>query len=248
MEKILLIYAHPDDESFGCGGTIAKYSQRGVEVVLVCATKGEAGKCGNPPICTPETIAETREQELLAATEVLGIKNVIFLGYLDAKLKEVDHKEAVTKLVEVIRREKPDVVITFGPDGVSGHMDHIVINSWATDAFYGAADESQYQGLNIPAFQAGKLYYNNAPEKILAMFRKSEFNHGRPTTTRINVEEFIKIKLDAIHCHRTQNMSIGRLTSIPMDQQKAFLAEECYYRVYPPIPDGEVVVETELLP
>ncbi len=124
--KMLLIFAHPDDESFALGGTIAKYAEQGVQVTLVVATRGEAGRAAG--ICKPEELGLFREQELLKAAKVLGIKEVIFLGYRDKEVPIAPPLEIVEKLVRVIRKIRPQVVITFGADGSSGHRDHKAIH------------------------------------------------------------------------------------------------------------------------
>lgn len=133
MEKqMLLIFAHPDDESFALGGTIAKYAQQGVHITLVAATKGEAGKTFG--ICKPEELGLIREQELRRAAEVLGISNIIFLEYLDKELPMAPPLEIIEKLVRIIRSVRPQVIITFGADGASGHRDHRAIHHFTIAA------------------------------------------------------------------------------------------------------------------
>lgn len=137
-KQMLLIFAHPDDESFALGGTIAKYAQQGVNITLVAATRGEAGKtCG---ICKPEELGLVREQELRQAAEVLGITNVIFLGYLDKEVPMAPPLEIVEKLVRIIRDVRPQVIITFGADGASGHRDHRAIHHFAKSAIQWAKE------------------------------------------------------------------------------------------------------------
>ncbi|HWQ42329.1 MAG TPA: PIG-L family deacetylase [Desulfosporosinus sp.] len=130
--QMLLIFAHPDDESFALGGTIAKYAEQGVTITLVAATKGEAGKVAG--ICKPEDLGFIREQELLRAAEVLGIEDVIFLGYRDKEVPLAPPLEIVEKLVRIIRKIRPQVVITFGADGASGHRDHRAIHHFTKAA------------------------------------------------------------------------------------------------------------------
>ncbi|HEY8911398.1 MAG TPA: PIG-L family deacetylase [Desulfosporosinus sp.] len=130
--RMLLIFAHPDDESFVLGGTIAKYAEQGVEITLVAATKGEAGKAAG--ICKPEELGPLREKELKRAADVLGIKEVIFLGYRDKEVPMAPPLEIVEKLVRIIRKIRPQVVITFGADGASGHRDHRAIHHFAKAA------------------------------------------------------------------------------------------------------------------
>jgi len=124
--ELLLIFAHPDDESFALGGTIAKYAEQGVNITLVAATKGEAGKAAG--ICKPEELGLFREQELRRAAKVLGIAEVTFLGYRDKEVPIAPSLEIVEKLVQIIRNIRPQVLITFGADGASGHRDHRAIH------------------------------------------------------------------------------------------------------------------------
>ena len=130
--QMLLIFAHPDDESFALGGTIAKYAEQGVTITLVAATKGEAGKAAE--ICKPEELGLIREQELLRAAEILGIAEVVFLGYRDKEVPIAPPLEIVEKLVRIIRKIRPQVVITFGADGASGHRDHRAIHHFTKAA------------------------------------------------------------------------------------------------------------------
>ena len=130
--QMLLIFAHPDDESFALGGTIAKYAEQGVNITLVVATKGEAGKAAG--ICKPEDLGLIREQELLRAADVLGIADVVFLGYRDKEVPMAPPLEIVESLVRIIRKIRPQVVITFGADGASGHRDHRAIHHFTKAA------------------------------------------------------------------------------------------------------------------
>ncbi len=151
--------AHPDDESFPMGGTLAKYAAVGVRVVLVSATRGEAGI---PGLSSIET-AHLRAAELTAAAQVLGISRLEFLGYLDGEFDRADNEEVIEKLMKIIQQEKPDAVITFGADGISGHPDHIAAHRFATHAFvrsgiqgrlfYMLPSEATQQGCGIPPSQ-----------------------------------------------------------------------------------------------
>jgi LmbE family N-acetylglucosaminyl deacetylase len=130
--KIMVVIAHPDDESFPIGGTLAKYSSEGSHILLIAATRGEAGIADQ----SPEETAIIRETELRQAAKYLGISRVIFLDYLDGKLHLADEEEAVRKMKEIIIEEQPDVIITFGADGISGHPDHVAIHHITTEAFH----------------------------------------------------------------------------------------------------------------
>src|SRR5580765_5358818 len=116
--RLMAVLAHPDDESLGIGGTLAKYASEGVETYLVTATRGERGRFGEsgekPP---PEVVGRVREAELREAARVLGVREVNFLDYYDGDLDQVNVAEAIARIVDHLRRVKPHVVITFGPEG-----------------------------------------------------------------------------------------------------------------------------------
>ncbi|HEX7594211.1 MAG TPA: PIG-L family deacetylase [Anaerolineae bacterium] len=120
-QTLLAIFAHPDDESNAAGGTLARYAREGADVTLVSATRGELGIPG----LAPEVAGAVRERELRAAGTALGARAVHFLGYRDGKLAGADEQKAVARLVALLREIQPQVVITFGPDGISGHADHV---------------------------------------------------------------------------------------------------------------------------
>ncbi len=128
QHALLVILAHPDDESFPMGGTLARYAADGVPVTLLCATRGEAGIPGLPP----EMAGQVRQRELLAAAGTLGITEVRFLGYRDGQLAQADQESVVARLAAVMREIRPTAVITFGPDGITGHPDHIAIHQMTT--------------------------------------------------------------------------------------------------------------------
>ena len=151
--SLMAVFAHPDDESFGIGGTLARYgADPGVRVVLVCATRGEAGEISNPELASSERLGEVREQELRCACRTLGVEDLFFLDYRDSgmagtaenedprALAQADFDEAVGKIVAHIRREQPDVVVTFDENGGYGHPDHIAIHHLTKAAFAAAAD------------------------------------------------------------------------------------------------------------
>ena len=154
------VLAHPDDESLGMGGILAKYAAEGVETYLVTATRGERGWFGpaeeNPGL---HPLGRIREAELRAAANVLGLREVSFLDYIDGELDEADPAEVIAKIVQQIRRVRPQVVVTFDPNGVYGHPDHIAISQFTTAAVVAAADPSYPDGGIFPAHRVLKLYY-----------------------------------------------------------------------------------------
>ncbi len=157
----MCVLAHPDDESLGTGGALARYASEGVEIHVVCATRGELGRFGNAvEKPAPEVVGRAREAELRAAAAVLGTSEVNFLGYVDRSLDAADPLEAQSRIASHIRRVRPHVVITFAPDGAYGHPDHIAISQFATGAVVAAADaQFAIPDCGYPAHSVSKLYY-----------------------------------------------------------------------------------------
>lgn len=159
-QKLLVVLAHPDDESFPIGGTLAKYAQEGVDVFLLTATRGEAGIPGKSAAET----ATIRESELRRACAELRIHQPIFLDFIDGTLADIPDETGMQYLLAHFRQLQPDVIITFGPDGISGHADHLAIYRWTTLAFdqlkhqangphllyYIAPSEATQQGCGVP--------------------------------------------------------------------------------------------------
>ena len=177
-KSILVVLAHPDDETFGMGGTLALYAQRGVEVNLVCATRGEVGDVPEGMLDGYASVADLREHELMEAARILGIKNVDFLDYRDSGMPgspDNQHPQALAaaaldevagKVVSYIRKYKPQIVLTFDPIGGYRHPDHIAIQRAAEKAFYAADDPAFYPG-KYPAFSPKKLYFHTMPKGML---------------------------------------------------------------------------------
>src|SRR5580765_6513760 len=149
--RLMCVLAHPDDESLGTGGALAKCAAEGVATYLVTATRGERGRFGDRKESPgPDIVGKAREAELLAAATELGLREVRFLDYPDGALDQVDAAEAIEKIAGHLRRVRPHVVITFGPDGAYGHPDHIAISQLTTAAVVRAAGTD---------FSVSKLYY-----------------------------------------------------------------------------------------
>lgn len=175
---ILVVLAHPDDETFGMGGTLAFYAQKGVEVNLVCATRGEVGDVPEGMMEGFASVGELREHELMEATKILGINHVDFLGYRDSgmpgspdnthpqALAAAPIEEVTGKVVEYIRKYQPQIVLTFDPIGGYRHPDHIAIQRAAEKAFYAAGDAAAFHG-QYPAFTPKKLYFHTMPKGLL---------------------------------------------------------------------------------
>lgn len=182
-QTILAVLAHPDDESFGMGGTLALYSRRGFAVHLVCATRGEVGEVDDQHLQGYRDIAELREVELRCAAQMLGLTSVHFLDYRDSGMPgtaENKHPDALVnhtldevagKVVAHIRALKPEVVLTFDPIGGYRHPDHIHIQQATTLAFLKASDPEFHPGAG-PAFQPRALYYHVFPRWFLRIMTR----------------------------------------------------------------------------
>jgi N-acetyl-1-D-myo-inositol-2-amino-2-deoxy-alpha-D-glucopyranoside deacetylase len=186
---LLVALAHPDDETFGVGGVMARAVAEGHRVVILCATRGEAGEIADPSLATPETLGEVRERELRNAARALGVEDVRFLGFRDsgmagtpenahpAALLNAKPDDVVGKLVRVIREVRPDVVVTFEPGGIYGHPDHITISQRASAAVTAAADASRWPDAR-PAHRVPRLYYVALPKSVLREFRSEAEKAG----------------------------------------------------------------------
>ncbi|RAL26238.1 PIG-L deacetylase family protein [Thermoflavimicrobium daqui] len=215
MKRILFVFAHPDDESFTTGGTIAKYVAQGdVDIHLICATRGEAGKTGNPPQCTKEELPKVREQELERAAAHLGIHHLHFLPYKDGTLPDVPLEDMSQDIITYMKNTQPQVVVTFAPHGISGHKDHTAISQ----ATFKAVSES-----NLPSIQ--KLYYITIPGSVgRQMSRQVNTDPDEAIHTIVDVREYKEPVRKALLEYKTQNMSVdkvfpgiaeGHNTSIP---------------------------------
>jgi LmbE family N-acetylglucosaminyl deacetylase len=212
------IFAHPDDEAFGTGGTLTKYAQNGVDVHLITATLGEAGQFANPGVPNSQPISRLREQELRNACRHYGIKQLHLLGYMDGQTAIVPPAEPVFRLVKLLRAIKPQVVITFGPEGVYGHFDHLVVHRWASAAVEMCGDADKWPEAG-PPHQVARLFYRALPQAQVD--RMDEFS-GRATVDMggvpfpftgyplaeinavIDVSQYAQTKLNGIRCHLSQ--------------------------------------------
>ena len=174
---LLSVLAHPDDESFGMGGTLAYYAERGAEVHLVCATRGEVGEVEPEYLEGYESIADLREAELRCAASHLGIKKIHLLDYRDSGMPGTEHNnhpraliaqpqdKVAQEVVDIIRTVKPDVVLTFDPIGGYRHPDHIYMHEITKAAFH-AAGSDEFSS-EFPAFQPQKLYYHTISKRYI---------------------------------------------------------------------------------
>jgi LmbE family N-acetylglucosaminyl deacetylase len=230
---LMAVFAHPDDEAFGTGGTLTRYAAEGCDVYLVTATRGEAGQIAEPGLATPSSLPYVREWELRCACEIYGIHPPRFLDYQDGQLPVVHQGQAVGKLVRLLRELRPQVVITFGPDGIYGHYDHIAVHHWTTVAVNLAIDSDCFPDQLADAcqpHQVSKLYYRSLTQDHVADMSEPE---GRAAvmmddvpfyfvgwsadqiTTAIDVSDYLDQKLAGIRCHRSQVGRSNRFADTP---------------------------------
>jgi LmbE family N-acetylglucosaminyl deacetylase len=254
----MCILAHPDDETLGTGGSLAKYSSEGVECYVVCATRGERGRFGEvEPRPAPEVVGKAREAELHEAAALLGVKEVSFLDYMDADLDQADPLEAITKIVGQLRRVRPHVVLSFGPDGGYGHPDHIAISQFTGAAIVKAAD-ADYRGdagVNVPSepHAVSKYYYMAWDEKdwaaYQAAFKELTSNvdgvkrQATPwpdwaITTAIDTSAHWHTVWEAVQCHKTQIAIFSKLHGLSEDQHKDLWGRQTFYRVFSTVNGG----------
>lgn len=256
--KLLAVFAHPDDESMGMGGTFAKYAAEGVETHLVCASRGEVGWFGpeeqNPG---PERLGQLREEELRNAAKVLGIRSVSFLDYIDGQVDRADPAGAIQKIVTHIRRIRPQVVVTFPHDGIYGHPDHISIGQFTNAAIVCAADASYKDPENFPSHRVSKLYYMVDDEKFVNLiapfvgdmtFLVDDQIRGENAwkewmvTTRIDMADHCHSAWHAIQCHQSQLPSLGALAEMHEDAAVAVLAMQgTFFRAFSLVNGGRKV-------
>jgi LmbE family N-acetylglucosaminyl deacetylase len=264
----MAVLAHPDDESLGVGGTLAKYAAEGTEVVLVTATRGERGRFkglrptteGHPG---PEALARIREAELQAAAAELGVGTVSLLGYPDQQLDRVDPREVIGRIVAEMRRFRPDVVVTFGPDGAYGHPDHVAISQFTSAAVVAAADPAFDTPQSLDAalpHSVSKLYYIAWPAttwkayetaiQVLSATVDGVERRAHPwpdwaITTVIDTSDVWSTVWGAVSCHESQLPAYERLRDLRPEHHRAVWGRQSFYRAFS-IVNGGRARETDL--
>lgn len=258
--RLMTIFAHPDDETFGAAGTMARATANGHPVAIVSATRGEAGEVAHPSLATPETLGQVREQELRNAAAAVGVDRVYFLDYLDGRLPEANVEEAVGRIVALIRGFRPDVVVTFPANGGYGHVDHMAIHRLTLAAIAAAARADRYPeqlASGLAPHRVRKVYYSAIPrERLQAMRAAAQAQGGdfvpggnaatlpveemgtpeAQITTRVTLTDAeFAAKAQAMQSHATQLPSDGPWASASPEQLRAMMGFESFELAPPPI-------------
>lgn len=256
--KLMAVFAHPDDESMGMGGTLAKYAAEGVETHLVCASRGEVGWFGpEEQYPGPERLGQLREEEIRDAAQELGMTSVSFLDYIDGQVDQADPADAIEKIVTHIRRIRPQVVVTFPHDGNYGHPDHIAIGQFTNAAIVCAVDASYKDPEGLSAHRVSKLYYMVDGESFVNLIAPFMGDMTFPVddqvrsenawkewmiTTRIDIAEHCRTAWRAIQCHKSQLPTLGALAEMHEDAATAVLAMQgTFFRAFSLVNGGRKI-------
>ncbi len=233
--SLLAVHAHPDDESITMGGTLARYAAEGTRTTLVTATRGEVGEIHDKDLDPAEArprLASIREAELRKACEILKVHELVLLGYEDSGMAgdprnrqgnvfwQADEYEATARLIQVIRRVKPQVIATYNEVGGYGHPDHINAHRIAVAAFFNADNAERFPGGE--PWKPMKLYYTAFPMSVVRQMGEAMKRAGMENrfsrdgddppfavpddrvTTRIDISRYLDQKIAAMRAHRTQ--------------------------------------------
>ncbi len=237
-QSILLVFAHPDDESFGAAGTACRYSGAGIPVDLITATRGEKGTRLDVPPGVDTGVA--REAELKEAARVMGVRRLYILGFPDGGLADIPTTRVIEEVADLMRMLRPEVVITFGPDGITGHSDHITIGQATTAAFRQVSADTGWPK---------RLYWSTLPEsKAKAAGWEMATRPDNEVTAVLDVSRCLDRKLRAIAAHRSQQDARDFLQSFndgpATEADRELIAHEYFYLV-----DGPAgLKETDLFP
>jgi LmbE family N-acetylglucosaminyl deacetylase len=230
MKSVMFIIAHPDDETITSAGTIALFASRGIDAHIACATRGEGGELGDPPVCTREGLPAVREAELRCAAGALGASGVTFLGYVDPLIGpddelfafEMDFDTLAGQLKALIRKHAPDMVMTHGADGEYGHPAHILMHQ---------AVRVVVESLTTPP-----LLYTFAA-RVPGM-EDHLWNQNEPAHLALDIRPWLDAKEAALQCHKSQHALFLRKRQ-GQTLREAARKVEAYHRHLPRLDEGE---------
>jgi N-acetylglucosamine malate deacetylase 2 len=228
---LLAVFAHPDDETFRPGGTLALLSQHGVRVEVLTFTHGEAGSCGDPPLCAAAELPAVRERELRCACAAVGTQPPRVLDYPDGHVSGTDSEKMVAEILAVVHEVRPQVMLSFGADGLSGHPDHIAAGQWAAEAFRRAEGVAALYTVAVPQSLAQALNMRQVhpvPDETIAL--------------TVDVSPVWETKLTAMGCHATQ-VSSSPMMSAPEERRRLFFGREYFVRAAVRLAAGDFLPE-----
>jgi LmbE family N-acetylglucosaminyl deacetylase len=242
---ILVVFAHPDDESLSCGGTIARLADAGAKVVLLCASRGERGSISDPALVPDGDLARVRTRELHDAAAILGIADVIILDHRDGNLRWQHVPELHAEIVSAVETHRPAAVITFAEDGLYWHLDHIGVHERTYTAMlsFGAAAPPLYyvmmpKGIMHEVVEAARARGASVTDTEMWGIVPDAFGAGaEPATLTVDVHAWVPRKLAALRCHRTQFGPRHPILWINDDEAQQWLGVEYFRRA--PIPGVE---------
>jgi len=242
--RVACVFAHPDDDTYGAGGALALHAGGDLEVTVVLTTSGEAGLIADASLATRENLGAVREEEDRASWRALGLEpRVHFLRHPDGGVAEIPREDLVARYLPILREARPDVVITFGPDGVTGHADHVAVGAAASAAFH--------EGRAAAAGGFRRLLHVGIPRSALDRFNEllrergldpidptQEFRpRGVPDEAIgvvVDCSAVFDRKLEALRRHRTQ----AELEDVPFEMWRELLATEAFVLAFPEREDG----------
>ncbi len=238
MKTVLAIFAHPDDESLMCGGTLARLADSGVRTVLICGSRGERGSVSDPSLVPDGDLGRVRVAELRAAAEVLGIHEVIALDHQDGDLRWRDVPEFHAEIVAAIDRHRPDAVITFAENGLYWHLDHIGVHERTYTAVksFGAAAPALYyvtmpKGLIHRLVDAARTKGGAPRDSSFWGLEPDAFGESELSDSfSIDVRAWASRKMAALRCHRTQMGARNPIAWLDEEDAKRWLGVEYFRR------------------
>ena len=248
--RVLCIFAHPDDEAFGSGGTLAELVRKGHKVTTVCATNGDVGEINDHALATPENLWEVRQGEMRQAMEVTGISDVRFLGYRDsgmdgtpdnenpACLFQADPSKVDAQIAALLVELKPDIVFTHDPTGGYGHPDHLTTYQRTTAVIEAMGENRPHlYFVCFPRKHFTKLWQDMTDAGITPPFAKEELeNIGSPddyVTTVRDVSDYVEIKKESLSYHQTQLDPNGPFGAMAPEVMTAWMSTEYFYLSQP---------------
>jgi len=235
---VLGIFAHPDDESLACGGTLARLADAGARVIVVCASRGEAGSISDPALVADGDLGVVRVRELRDAAAVLGVAEAIVLDHPDGELRWEDVPELHAEILMMIERYRPDAVITFAEDGLYWHLDHIGVHERTYTAVLslGAQAPPLYyvtmqHGVMREVVDAAHSKGGAPPDSSFWGIEPDAFGDGAtPPSFVIDVRDWVPRKLAALRCHRTQMGPNNPMAWISEEEARQWLGAEQFRR------------------